>query len=100
MSWEGFRPHEGIKLFQNKYTRARMMATRNTTSPEKRKRMKLADAARYLGISPASVSRLISKGVLKYTVDPLDMRRRLVFVEDLDRLREQSLVSEESEDTR
>ena len=76
-----------------------MMATRNTSSPEKRRRMKLADAAKYLGISPASVSRLITRGVLKYTVDPLDMRRRLVLVEDLDCLRKQSLVSDESEDS-
>lgn len=76
-----------------------MMATRNTSSPGKRRRMKLADAANYLGMSPASVSRLITRGVLKYTVDPLDLRRRLVLVEDLDRLREQSLVSEEAEDS-
>jgi hypothetical protein len=76
-----------------------MMATRNTSSPGKRRRMKLADAAKYLGMSPASVSRLITRGVLEYTVDPLDLRRRLVLVEDLDRLREQSLVSEEAEDS-
>jgi hypothetical protein len=75
-----------------------MMATRNTSSPGKRRRMKLADAARYLGISAASMSRLITRGVLECTVDPLDRRRRLVLVEDLDSLKEQSLANEERED--
>lgn len=74
-----------------------MMATRDTTSPEKKKRMKLSDAATYLGVSAAKMSRLIGAGRLSYSVDPLDLRRKLVLVEDLDRIKEQSLSSEEEE---
>ena len=76
------------------------MTDRNLSSPEKRRRMKLADAAKYLGISPASVSRLIARGVLPYTVDQLDRRVKMVRVEDLDRLMEQSLRGEEAVESR
>jgi hypothetical protein len=65
------------------------MATRNTSSPEKR-RMKLRDAAAYLGVSHAMITRLVTLGVLPYTVDRLDLRKKLVLVEDLDRIKDQS----------
>ncbi len=57
--------------------------------------MKLSDAAAYLGISAAKISRLIRAGELSYSVDPLDKRRKIVRVEDLDRIKEQSLSWEE-----
>lgn len=57
--------------------------------------MKLSDAAAYLGVSPAKLSRIVGRGELSCTVDPLDRRRKLVTVADLKRLREQSLSAEE-----
>lgn len=57
--------------------------------------MKLSDAAAYLGISAAKISRLVRAGELSYSVDPLDKRRKIVRVEDLNRIREQSLASDE-----
>lgn len=68
---------------------------RNASSPEKKKRMKLSDAAAYLGTSASKISRLIKAGELSCSVDPLDRRRKIVWVEDLDRIREQSLASDE-----
>jgi hypothetical protein len=71
------------------------MGTRKTT-PRGRSRMKLSDAAAYLGVSSAKLSRIIGRGELSCTVDPLDRRRKLVAVADLERLREQSLLAEET----
>ena len=70
--------------------------TRNA-SGEKPRRMKLSDAAAYLGVSPAKISRLIKSGELKCSGDILDRRRKIVRVEDLDRIKEQSLSSEEDD---
>lgn len=72
------------------------MGTRKTTTPG-RGRMKLIDAAAYLGVSPAKLSRIVRSGELSCTVDPLDRRRKLVAVADLKRLREQSLLAEETD---
>lgn len=63
-----------------------------TASP---RRMKLSDAAAYLGVSAAKVSRLVKAGELTCFEDILDRRRKLVLVEELDRPKEQSLKSEE-----
>ena len=73
------------------------MMNRNASLPEKKRRMKLSDAAVYLGISAAKLSRLVSRGELSYSIDPLDRRRRLVAVTDLDRLRQQSLLEAEKD---
>lgn len=62
-----------------------------------RGKMKLSDAAAYLGVSPAKLSRIVGRGKLSCTVDPLDRRRKLVAIADLKRLREQSLLAEETE---
>lgn len=75
----------------------RMTGTRKTPPSQGRSRMKLSDAAAYLGVSPAKLSRIVSRGELSYTVDPLDRRRKLVAVADLKRLREQSLLAEETD---
>jgi len=67
--------------------------SRNTSSPEKKK-MSLTQAAAYLGISQAKLSRLISSGQLDYTVDPLDLRRKWVRAADVKRLKEESLFAQ------
>ncbi len=66
---------------------------RNASSPEKKRRMMLSDAAAYLGTSAAKLSRLVSSGELSCSIDPLDRRRKLVAVADLNRLKEQSLMA-------
>ena len=66
------------------------MKTRNA-SPDKNQRLKLSDAAKYLGVAPPTMSRLIKAGLLRCKVDPLDRRRKWVTVKDLDRLKQQSL---------
>jgi hypothetical protein len=71
------------------------MGTRKTTTPQGRSRMKLSDAAAYMGVSPAKLSRIVGRGELFCTVDPLDRRRKLVAVADLKRLKELSLLAEE-----
>jgi hypothetical protein len=73
------------------------MSTRKASSAVNRK-MKLRDAARYLGISPATMSRLIARG-FPHTLDPIDRRRKLVTVADLDRLKEQSLAGEPEDES-
>ncbi len=69
------------------------MDTRNTSSAKKRK-LKLSDAAAFLGVSPSKVSRLIKAGELKCVDDPLDRRRKLVEVKALERLKLRSLIDE------
>lgn len=66
---------------------------RNASSPEK-KRMTLTEAAAYLGISQAKLSRLISSGQLAYSIDPLDLRRKWVRAADVKRLKEESLFAQ------
>jgi hypothetical protein len=69
-----------------------MMSTRKPSSAANRK-LKLRDAATYLGVSIPVMTRLVGSGVLPYALDPLDMRCKLVLVRDLDRLKEQQLSS-------
>ena len=47
----------------------------------------LKEAARYLGVSDIKIRRLISKGLLKVSLDPLDDRKRLVEKSELDTLK-------------
>lgn len=49
--------------------------------------LNLKEAARYLGVSDIKIRRLISKGLLKVSFDPLDDRKRLVKKTDLDTLK-------------
>ena len=49
--------------------------------------LNLKEAARYLGVSEIKIRRLVSKGLLKVSADPLDDRKRLVKKSDLDALR-------------
>jgi len=67
-----------------------MMDTPNT-SAAKNRRLKLSEAAAYLGVTPSKVSRLIKAGVLKFSVDPFDRRLKLVRVKELERLKRASV---------
>ena len=49
--------------------------------------LNLKEAARYLGVSDIKIRRLINKGLLKVSLDPLDDRRRLVRKSQLDALK-------------
>jgi predicted site-specific integrase-resolvase len=69
------------------------MDNRKTSTTKKRK-LKLNDAAAFLGVSAAKISRLIKAGELKCVDDPLDRRRKLVEVKALERLKRRSLAEE------
>ena len=49
--------------------------------------LNLKEAARYLGVSDIKIRRLVSKGLLEVSYDPLDDRKRLVKKPDLDTLK-------------
>lgn len=49
--------------------------------------LNLKEAARYLGVSDIKIRSLISKGLLKVSLDPLDDRKRLVKRSELDTLK-------------
>jgi excisionase family DNA binding protein len=51
------------------------------------KYLNLKEAARYLGVSDIKIRRLVSKGLLEVSYDPLDDRKRLVKKADLDTLK-------------
>lgn len=53
--------------------------------------MTLTQAAAYLGISTRKMAQMVRDGEISVTVDPLDKRRRLVEVRQLDDLRRRSL---------
>lgn len=57
------------------------------SSARKGRKMKLKDAAAFLGVSIPAITRLVSSGALKYVIDPLDRRKKLVSVEELERLK-------------
>lgn len=65
--------------------------TRNKkTSPTADRWIKRSDVAQYLGIGWRVVERLLREGKIKTIRDPLDHRRKMVSVEDLDRLKQRS----------
>ena len=49
--------------------------------------LNLKEAARYLGVSDIKIRRLINKGLLKVSLNPLDDRKRLVKKSELDTLK-------------
>ena len=61
------------------------------SSSDNERKMTLTEAARYLNVSPRKVSHLVKDGVIRFNTDPLDKRRRLVSVADLDSLKRASL---------
>jgi excisionase family DNA binding protein len=62
------------------------------SSSGSRKWMTLTEAAAYLGVSTRKMSQMVKDGAIKnVVVDPLDKRRRLVAVSQLDDLKQRSL---------
>lgn len=51
----------------------------------------LSEVTRYLGVGRRVVSRLVREGAIKIRKDPLDSRRKLVRIRELDQLKKQSL---------
>lgn len=60
--------------------------TKETEWPEK---LKLSQAQKFLGISSAKMTALISKGTIKFEQHPLDNRVKLVKRADLEDLKRQ-----------
>jgi hypothetical protein len=58
---------------------------------KKERRMMLKQAANYLGISLRKMAYMVKAGEVEFTVDPLDRRRKLISVTELDSLKRQSL---------
>lgn len=59
--------------------------------PESIKRMKVVDAVKYLRTSKGKIRELVKEGVLTQEEDPLDKRKRLLRVDELDRLKKSSV---------
>jgi len=53
-------------------------------------KMTLTEAARYLGVSRVTMSALVKRGKVKVATDPLDTRKKLIKVTDLNKLKEAS----------
>jgi excisionase family DNA binding protein len=63
-----------------------------TSLTKKERKMTLTQAASYLGISTRKMAQMVRDGEIKnVTIDPLDKRRRLVEVRQLDELKRRSL---------
>lgn len=58
----------------------------NTSTVDWPVKMKLALAAKFLGISASSLSNMINSGKIKYENDPIDNRVKLVKRSDLEAL--------------
>jgi excisionase family DNA binding protein len=54
--------------------------------------LSMKEAAKYLGVSDVKMRRLIGKGLLKVSCDPLDDRKRLVEKRELDTLKKPRAV--------
>lgn len=52
--------------------------------------MTAAQAAKYLNVSPGKLWALLKSKQLQYREDPLDNRKKLIKVSDLDKLRKRS----------
>lgn len=58
---------------------------------EVERRIALGEVAKYLGVGRRVVSRLVKGGAITVRRDPLDHRRKLVSISELDALKRQSL---------
>lgn len=67
------------------------MRRQSEESDETDQRIMLGEVAEYLGVGRRVVSRLVKEGVIKVRRDPLDHRRKLVSVYELNKLKKQSL---------
>jgi DNA-binding MarR family transcriptional regulator len=66
------------------------MRERDEFTNEDDSRIALGEVAAYLGVGRRVVSRLVKGGVIKIHKDPLDDRRKLVSVRQLEQLKRQS----------
>jgi excisionase family DNA binding protein len=55
------------------------------------RKITLSEVAAYLGVGRRVVSRLVKEGTIRVRKDPLDSRRKLVSLRELDQLKRQSL---------
>jgi hypothetical protein len=61
-----------------------------SSSSDSERKMHLKEAAGYLGVSHRKMGQLVKEG-LESQIDPLDKRRKLVQVKDLDKLKQASV---------
>ncbi len=54
------------------------------------KKINLTQARKILGVSPNKMSKLVTDGTLRYELDPLDQRVKLVLLEEVERLKQLS----------
>lgn len=66
--------------------------------PKSIKRMKVVDAVKYLRTSKGKIRELVKEGVLTQEEDPLDKRKRLLRVDELDRLKKCSVDKDQLSD--
>lgn len=67
------------------------MKKRDNETPELDPKIMLSEVAAYLGVGRRVVSRLVKEGAIRIRKDPLDSRRKLVSLRELDQLKRQSL---------
>jgi hypothetical protein len=53
-------------------------------------KINLTQARKILGVSPNKMSKLVTDGTLRYELDPLDQRVKLVLLKDVERLKQLS----------
>ena len=54
-------------------------------------KLTFTEAAAYLGVSHRKITQMAKNGEIKFTIDPLDKRRKLVKLADLKQLKHASL---------
>lgn len=67
------------------------MKRRDEETYESDPKILISEVAGYLGVGRRVVSRLAKEGAIRIRKDPLDSRRKLVSVRELDQLKRQSL---------
>ena len=53
-------------------------------------KINLSQARKILGVSPNKMSKLVADGTLRYELDPLDQRVKLVLLKEVERLKQLS----------
>ena len=59
-------------------------------SADESKKINLTQARKILGVSPNKMSKLVTDGTLRYELDPLDQRVKLVLLKEVERLKQLS----------
>jgi len=66
------------------------MNRRDEETQEVDPKITVSEVAAYLGVGRRVVSRLVKEGTIRIRKDPLDSRRKLVSVRELNQLKQQS----------